>query len=269
MSAVASLGMYDAPALQAANDSLWAQVVLRLRRLGFPAAPDRLERGRPLEEVWRDPDLLLAQTCGYPLATILHRRVRLVCTPVYSAPGCDGPLHRAAVLVRIDDPALTMADLRGGRCAVNDPGSNTGCNLLRRLIADVAGGGAFLGAPPLVTGAHRESLAAVAEGRADFAALDCVTLAHLARDTPEAVRGTRILRWTGLTPGLPLVTGANTPPDRVPVLRQALRLALRAVGADVRARLMLQSFAFLPTARYAEVTELEREAAALGYPALC
>ena len=269
MSAVASLGMYDGPALQAANDSLWAQVARALQGLGFEGAPERLDRARPLEEVWGDPDLLLAQTCGYPLATTLRRRVRLVCTPVYSARGCEGPLHRAAVLVRIDDPALTVGDLRGSRCAVNDLRSNTGCNLLRRLIADVAGGRPFLAAPPLVTGAHRESLAAVCDGRADFAAIDCVTLAHLVRDAPETVRGTRLLRWTALTPGLPLVTGANTPPDRIPVLRQALRQALRAVGEDARERLMLQSFAFLRTARYSEVAEMEQEAATLGYPNMC
>ena len=225
MSAVASLGMYDGAELQAANDSLWAEAARPLRRFGFDAPPERLDRARPLDEVWRDPDLLLAQTCGYPQATTLHRR----------------------------GPAGLHARLRGAR--------------VRRAAVPRRRGGQDRRS--LVTGAHRESLAAVADGRADFAAIDCVTVADLVRDAPETVRGTRILRWTALTPGLPLVTGVNTPPERVPMLRQALRLAIRAVGEDVRERLMLQSFAFLRTARYSGIAEMKQEAAALGYPNVC
>ena len=178
-------------------------------------------------------------------------------------------MHRAAVIVGLEHPALTMMDLNGGRCAVNDLSSNTGCNLLRRLIADVARGRSFLQTPPLITGSHRASLAAVADGRADFAAIDCVTLAQVVRDAPDTLRGTRVLRWTPLTPGLPLVTGLNTPVARLPALRHALRLALGAVGDKVRERLLLESFTPLRRSRYAKVKGVELEAAALGYPALC
>ena len=268
MSAVASLGMYDLPPVQAANDTLWRQVARGLQAAGFRDVPERLERDRPLEAVWNDPDLLLAQACGYPFVTDLHRRVRLVCTPVYDAPGCDGPLHRAAVMVAADDPALTLAEMRGRRCAVNDVRSNTGFNLLRRLIAGVAGGAPFLAAPALVTGSHVGSLAAVARGEADFASVDCVTLAHLRRHAPTSLSGLRILQWTGLTPGLPLVTGAATPPGRIPALRHALRHALRIVAADVRDATLIRSFATVGAPRYAEVAETEHEACRLGYPSL-
>lgn len=268
MTAVASLGMYDFPSVRAANDALWSHVARHLREAGFGDVPEGLDRERPLDAVWTDPDLLLAQACGYPFVTHLHRRVRLVCTPVYDAFGCDGPLHRAAVVVASDDPALTLAEMRGRRCAVNDLCSNTGFNLLRRLIAGVAGGGRFLAGPVHVTGSHVASLAAVARGAADFASIDCVTLAYLRRDAPETLARVRVLQWTGLTPGLPLVTGVATPPARLPALRHALRLALRTVDGAVRDATLIRSFATAPARGYDEIAETEREAGRLGYPVL-
>ena len=38
---------------------------------------------------WRQPDLLLSQTCGYPLATLLPEVQTVGCFH-YSAPGCAG-----------------------------------------------------------------------------------------------------------------------------------------------------------------------------------
>jgi hypothetical protein len=49
--------------------------------------------------------------------------------------------------------ATSLDDLRGGRCAVNDLGSNSGMNLLRAEIAPLANGKAFFKSV-LVTGSH-------------------------------------------------------------------------------------------------------------------
>ncbi len=142
MTRVASLGMYDFPWLREATDAFWGLMRDGLREAGVDGVPDELERERPLREIWRDPNLLLAQTCGYPLVTELAGRVRLVATPIYDLPGCDGVLHRSFVVVRADDPARELADLRGRRCAVNGFDSNTGMNLLRAAIAPLAQDGA-------------------------------------------------------------------------------------------------------------------------------
>ena len=268
MTLVASLGMYDAPSLHTANDQLWAATADRLDRLGLGHVPTSLDRTRTLEEIWVDPDLLLAQTCGYPLVTRLKHRVRLVCTPLYVAEGCEGPRHRAAVIVRGDDPARSLRNLRGARCAVNEGTSNTGYNLLRQSVAEAAEGGAFLGSPPLVTGSHAHSLAAVVAGRADFASVDGVTLAHLREDEPDLVSGIRVLCWTAATPTPPLITSLNTSPDKVATLRRALTEALDDVGADTRRRLRLTGFTALSIDDYGVLMDAERAAGDLGYPKL-
>jgi ABC-type phosphate/phosphonate transport system substrate-binding protein len=235
---------------------------------GVERVPVGLTRGVALEAVWTDPELLLGQTCGYPLATSLGERVHVVATPRYSATGCYGALYRSAIVVRAGDPATHLADLHGRRAAVNDLASNSGMNLLRAEIAPLANGAPFFGAV-VVTGAHVSSVEAVASGKADIAAIDCITWAHLQRFRPAATQGLRVLAMTKATPGLPLIAAAATDTAVLASLRQALtEVAGDPALAGVRAELMLDGFETLPEDAYEAILALERDAIAHGYPTL-
>jgi ABC-type phosphate/phosphonate transport system substrate-binding protein len=254
---IAALGMYDPEWLRDANDVIWQALAARLAPIGD--VPAKLTRDRPLDAVWTAPDLLLAQTCGYPLTTRLDAIV--VATPIYDAPGCDGAWHRSAVIVRHDDPAAELPDLRDRRAAINARDSNTGMNLLRALVAPHARDGRFF-AHVVETGAHARSVMAVIAGQADCAAIDAVTLALL-RDRYRGLdRRIRVLDWTVASPGLPLITAAGQS-ERV---LTALRDALRDVVA--RAALRLRGVAVLDRADYDRVPGLERQAILAGYPSL-
>lgn len=260
--------MYDFPWLARANDALWAGIARHLRAAGLERVPDHLDRTRPREAVLRDPDLLLGHTCGYPLMTALRGVVRPVATPRYALPGCEGAWHRSLVVVREDAPYERLDQLRGSRAALNGFDSNTGMNLLRAAVAPLAGGRPFF-ADLLVTGFHLESLAAVRSGRADVAAIDCVTHGLAARHRPDLVAGTRVLAWTEATPSLPLVTRAAAPEAEVAALRSALDAAAADPDlAEARAALALEGFEVLPLAAYGRILELERAAAEAGYPTL-
>lgn len=50
-----------------------------------------------------DPQLLFAQTCGYPLMHSLSGKVQLIATPCYDLPGCRGNLHCSWLVVREND----------------------------------------------------------------------------------------------------------------------------------------------------------------------
>jgi ABC-type phosphate/phosphonate transport system substrate-binding protein len=222
MRRIASLGMYDSPELHDANDALWSAIAVHLRAAGIRDVPDRLDRTRPPDEIWGDPDLLLAQACGYPLATQWRDRLRYVATPRYAAAGCEGATHRSRLVVRQDDAAIALPALRGRRVAVNAADSNTGMNLLRALVAPLATDGRFFGSI-VRTGSHHASAQAVASGEADIAALDCVTFAHLERAEPTLARALRTLAWSAPSPGLPLVTAATTSDADLRILRRAVR----------------------------------------------
>lgn len=268
MARVASLGMYDPPAVHAANDALWAAIADRLIASGARDVPSLLDRTRTLPDIWDDPALLLAQCCGYPLATTWQGRLRYVATPRYAVTGCEGSDYRSRIVIRRDDPARSIADLRGREAVINDRSSNSGMNMFRALLAPLAGGRPFFSSVT-ETGSHAESARMVARGAADIAAIDAVTHAHLLRDEPDTVRRLRTIGWTNASPGLPLVTSVTTTPRGLALLRRALRQVEEdAALAPVRAALLLDGFDILPPARYRTLLKVEAIAMRAGYPVL-
>ncbi|WP_419728717.1 phosphate/phosphite/phosphonate ABC transporter substrate-binding protein [Lichenicola sp.] len=261
---LSSLPMYDLPELRPQTAALWQALAVALRAAGV-AAPDELSSPDALAAHWRQPDLLLSQTCGYPLLS-LPEHVRVVATPAYTAPGCEGAWYRSALVVHRDNPAADLEALRGGVCALNNPDSNSGMNLLRATIAPLAGGRPFF-RDVVVTGGHAASLAAVGGGTADLAAIDCVTLALLQANRPALTAPMRVLGWTPAAPGLPLITAGDAS------LVEKLREALAVVAADpalaaVRRALLIDRFVVLPGDAYEVIRQLEHDAEIAGYPVL-
>jgi ABC-type phosphate/phosphonate transport system substrate-binding protein len=250
--------MYDGPGQQAANDVLWAQIAHRLHARGVADVPFALDRGRDLDAIWRDPGLLLAQTCGYPLANEYRGRLRYLATPHYRAEGCVGAAYRSRIIVPSDDPARTLADLRGRRAAVNEWRSNSGANLFRQAVAPLARGLRFF-STVIETGSHRESVAAVAAGDADAAAIDTVSFAHLARSDAALAARVRTLAWSEPSPGLPFVTSLATPEPVAAVLRSVLSQVVRS--AEARAAcdtLLIHDLEQLPARAYDGLRATER-----------
>ena len=257
---IAALPMYDGAWVRAATDRLWATIRDRLRAQGIDA-PEGLTRRRDFNEIWGDAGLLLGQTCGYPYWTALRRKAEILATPVYGFSGCEGPNHRSFLIAHRDDPRTTLAAFRGDRAAVNSFDSNTGMNLFRASVAPLAGGKPFF-ADVVDTGAHAASVAAVAEGRADIAAIDCVTYALLARGASQLVGATKIIGETPASPALPFIASRAL----AQATRDAVRQALRELPPFPE--LGLVGVAFLPETAYARVEEIEREAAEAGYAEL-
>jgi ABC-type phosphate/phosphonate transport system substrate-binding protein len=260
--------MYDGVELHGANDALWAEIAARLPAVGIEEPPPVLDRSRTLAAIWSDPGLLLAQCCGYPMVTRYRDRLRYVATPCYAAPGCHAGDYRSRIVVRADDRADTLAMLRGRRAAINDRQSNSGANLFRAAVAPLAGGSSFF-ADIIETGSHAASLRAVADDRADVAAIDTVSFAHLARAEPTLAARVRTIRWTEASPGLPYVTSIAMPDDVVRSLRAVLDAVTRAPETrPARDALLLTGMERLPDNAYYRLLDLERDAARMGYPEL-
>jgi ABC-type phosphate/phosphonate transport system substrate-binding protein len=265
---IAALPMYDFPELRQAHDALWTALASRLASSGVRNVPIRLTRDLTHFEVWQHPQLLLAQGCEYPLATMFAGSVRVIATPRYAAPGCEGASYRSAIVVRAGDSAETLAELRKRRCVINETSSNSGVNLLRAAVASLAGGAPFFESV-VVSGSHRRSLAMVGGGEADVAAVDCVSLAHLRRIDAAAVARIRVLSWTASTPSLPFITARNIDDALVRKLRAALADVLcDTTLKDVRDALLLEGVDLQPDTGFSEVLRLERQAAARGFSAL-
>lgn len=264
---IASLAMYvSPPPVAAATAALWDFLRDDLRRQGLTDVPDQLAADLRHDEAWLRPELLLAQTCGYPFVQHLSGKVRLVATPVYAHPGCDGPAMCSFIVVKAASPIRSLEDLRGKRAAINDPGSNSGTNLFRAAIAPLSQDGRFF-ASVMETGGHLASIDAVASSAVDVAAIDCVTYGNTQRFDPERLSGLRVLTATASTPGLPFVTRGEASDEEVSALRQSLeRTIVEPALAEPRDLLSLRGFAVLSDADYEPVAELARFAHHLGYP---
>jgi ABC-type phosphate/phosphonate transport system substrate-binding protein len=261
---IASLPMYDLPELQAVTDAFWSALAARV-----PHAPKMLTRAANLEKIWTDPDLLLAQTCGYPLVTSLAGKVTLLATPCYDATGCEGASYRSAIITHVEEPANTLGALRGKICAINSADSNSGMNLLRAEIAPLALNHEKFFARIVTTGSHASSVEAVADGHADVAAIDCVTWALLQDRRPTALREIRLMGWTQSTPGLPLITSLRTSQATCRTLIDALHDVIADPGlTQIRTALRLEKFVELPLGAYDRILDPERNAIACGYPIL-
>lgn len=238
----------------------FAAVLLgKLRKLGLAAPPQALSWPADLLTHWQTPDLLLSQTCGFPLVESLPQ-VQLVGTFSYCAPGCDGLRYRSFLLARGEDSALHLADFRHRRLAFNSTDSQSGYNSLRALVAPLAEAGRFF-SEATATGSHRESLHYVQQKRADIAAIDCVTMELLKRVEPETLRGLVVVGQTAAVPGLPLITSAQTSPEYLAILRQALH---EIVSEPVSKPLLIEGFNEIPRQAYGVITLMKEIAQSFG-----
>ncbi|KQM31800.1 phosphate ABC transporter substrate-binding protein [Sphingomonas sp. Leaf10] len=259
--------MYDHPGQHAANDALWRAIAAALRDSGIDA-PETLDRSRSVEDIWRDPHLLFAQACGYPLVTMPDLTLQVVAAPIYDVADGGSGEHRSVVVVRADDAGDGIAAFRGRIAAVNGRNSNTGYNLLRALVVPHARDGRFFTAV-VETGAHHASAAAVRDGSADIAAIDAVTFATWQRYEPDLAAALRIVTTTAPSPTLPFVTAAGTPPAVVAALRAALGQAVADPAlSSARAALLLAGIHDAIFADYTPLRTLAEQARASCYPEL-
>ncbi len=260
---IASLPMY--PADRDAVGALWDALSSILIDMGVSGVPTQLLWPDDLHPHWRRPDLLLSQTCGYPLVTGLADDVNVIGTFNYSAPHCEGANYRSVIIARADDGREDLRSFRGCRVAYNSRDSQSGYNGFRALVAQLAINGRFFG-EATATGSHHASMQAVAKGDADIAAVDCISFAAIGRQELGLAAALKVIGLTELAPGLPLVTHKSNGEGLVSVLRAALRQLVADPGlADIRQRLMISRFTLLEFADYAPIRRMERAAFAAGY----
>lgn len=256
---IAALPMYDWPEARAEVDALWAGLRTRFLAAGIDA-PETLARCNgdlpavpggirdregiviapdpatlppdafSLPTLWKHPGLLFAQTCWGPMEQGLHANVVVIGQPGYDGiEGGGGELYSSAILMRRGAKVAAPADgrailpldlLRSTRLAYNGTDSMSGVLALTRDL-EALGTSLSIFSERIETGAHRASIVAVAEGRADVCAIDCKSWKMARRHEPSAA-GVEVVGWTGRRKGLPFITSRHTPPTVVMKLRAIL-----------------------------------------------
>lgn len=239
MTGLAALRMYDLDEVRVPFTELWAAIASRL-----DGAPDELTWNGDLGAQWRDSDLVLGQTCGWPLVTELRDAVTVVGAFSYDIDGAGGtPVYRSVLIAADDRPLDSLA---GTVAAVNGRDSLSGWVSLGVALADAGGPAPFFDRL-IETGSHRASVEAVRTGAAAVASIDAVSWALLQKRVPASTRGLVVVGHGPEVPTLPLITSARNP-DR-------LRAALAAAVADpetaaCRADVLITGFHRLDLADY-------------------
>ena len=118
-----------------------------------------------------------------------------------------------------------------------------------------------LSARILESGGHRKSVAAVREGRADVAAIDCVTYANLQAAAPREVKPLRVIGLSASAPALPYITRRDISPEDLQRLRAGLHAAIAdPTLAETRAAMLIAGIEIVPLRAYDRMLEMEREA---------
>ena len=242
---IASLGMYDLPAAQAANDRFWALIRDAMRARGLPA-PETLTRGESAYwPAWQSPDLILSQTCGFPYRARLHAQVTLIGTPDFGVAGCPPGHYNSVLVARHDDPRENLTDFDTAALAFNEDQSQSGWaapqNHARSLGLTLR--------PTLRTGGHLKSARAVAEHRADIAAIDAVTWSMIQAWEPLAA-ALKPIASTPPTPGLPYIAALGTDAQ---TMFQVIAGSIAALAPADRQILRLKGLIAIPAATYLAV----------------
>ncbi|MEM9579204.1 MAG: PhnD/SsuA/transferrin family substrate-binding protein [Pseudomonadota bacterium] len=237
MAACAMLGMYDMPGVDTANDALWAAI-----RAALGHGPDRLTRDRDVWDIWRDPGLILAQTCGFPYRAQLHGTVHKLATPDYVLPDCPPGYYRSVFVVQSTSDMRELKDCSGRIFAFNDALSQSGWAAPQHALRSA---GVQVG-QLLETGGHAASLAAVARGVADVTSVDLHSY-RLLQHTGACPDNLRVIAQTDPTPSLPYICGLT---QDAGVIRAALTRALGTPGAEA---LGLQGLVDIPDKTYLAV----------------
>ncbi|MBZ9798098.1 phosphate/phosphite/phosphonate ABC transporter substrate-binding protein [Mesorhizobium sp. ES1-4] len=258
---IAALPMYDWPEARDEVDAQWTLLRDAFRRKGIDAPQSIVRRNGDLppmpggirdgegqliapdpatlppdeldfHKLWLHPALLFAQTCWGPMELGLSSHVQVVGQPSYDAcEGGQGELYSSALVMRTgegpevrspaDGKALLPLDLiRGRRFTFNSPDSMSGIIALTRDL-EAAGESLDIFSSRSESGGHRDSIVAVAEGKADVAAIDCESWA-LARRFEPAAKAVEVVGWTRRRKGLPFITARTTPESTVKAMREAL-----------------------------------------------
>ena len=236
---IASLPMYDRPDTRAANDRLWSLVRANLPE--EPPLPDSLTRSADLWDDWLLPDLVFSQTCSLPYRAKLKGKVRIIGTPVLKI-DCAAGLYFSQIVIRKSDSRRCLGEFNGARLAINDDLSQSGWGSIHGMA--LAQSVEFN--EVIATGAHQNSVRAIAENRADIAAIDAVTWEMLLRSEP-LLDELQIIARTPATPATPYITGPNHDPE---VLYDALESAIASLSEQDRQALCLSGVTRLAESAY-------------------
>lgn len=177
-----------------------------------------------------DPEMLQAQLdvafiCGLPFVRInraISAHLKALVAPVMQASRYqDDPVYFSDIIVNADSRLVSFDDLSGRTFCYNDPGSNSGYNLVLHKLIQSGHPSSFFG-KTIQSGSHQRSIRLVVEGLADCSAIDSTVLEQELRDSPELSNHLRVIESIGPCSMPPVVAAKHLNSTSINRLQSAL-----------------------------------------------
>jgi phosphonate transport system substrate-binding protein len=139
-----------------------------------------------------------AWVCGYPYVQY-RKQLQLLGVPIWRG----RPLYQSYLIVGADDPATSLADLRGDVHAFSDPNSNSGYLVTASDLARMGESPDEFFQRSIFTYGHRNVVRAVSAGLTRSGSVDGYVWEVLAQVDPELTEGTKVIvksEWLGFPP---------------------------------------------------------------------
>lgn len=221
----------------------------------------------PLEDPMLLQDKLdIAFICGLPFARYqqVFSQLQAIVAPVMQASRYQNcAVYFSDIIVAANSNFHNFADLKSKSFCYNDPGSNSGYNLVRqRLIKSQYSPNFFC--QVMQSGSHQNSMRWVIEGLAECAAIDSTVLEQELRDFPQLSNHLRIIDTIGPCPMPPVVAAQRLGSAFLEALQTALCEPDRELQAVMK-RSHIQGYVTVQSQDYQAIASIYDTAVKAGY----
>lgn len=233
--------MYDWPETSHPLDVLWSHIQNHLAQREIDA-PVKLDRDIRPEALWSRPELIVGQTCGWPYTNYLKEQVVPFARFHYDLPDCPPGDYNSVYIGHDDDDYDHLTSPQAfefvEKIAMNSDDSQSGFHVFSEITGKPAEQ-CIAKEKRVVTGAHRNSISAVANGDANIAAIDAIAFELAKYYEPESVSKIVVLGNSKPLAGLPLITSKDNA-HLTPLLYEAIEQALEETPEDILQRLLIK-----------------------------
>ncbi len=150
----------------------------------------------------------IAFICGLPFAQlsfVVSGQLQALVAPVMQASRYSHrPVYFCDLIVNAQSDINSFDDLAGKTLCYNEPGSNSGYNMLRQRLIQAEHPSSFFG-KVIQSGSHQRSIRLVVDGLADCSAIDSTVLEQELRNSPQLSHCLRVVESIGPCPMPPVV----------------------------------------------------------------
>lgn len=203
--------------------------------------------------------------CGLPYikkSSVNEGAMQLLATPVMAHPRYAGmPVYYSDVVVHADSRFRSFDDLRGVVWGYNEPGSHSGCTLVRYHLATIGMTSGYF-SRVVESGSHQESLRMLLDRTIDATAIDSTVLEMAFTGNPWIIGKVRTVTVLGPSPAPPWVVHPSVPRETQEALRQEfLAMHEHPEGRRILERAGMLRFVSVSDRDYGVIREMARVAA--------